>query len=679
MTLTVTCLPNASNPIVYRNAPVREVNIGPGGTFQIGTTMFSVIDAEVADPSASGVEETSFDRNELRNFEFRDAGMQMEMLATLPRIIDETPSDEDFAAKLVELLLEAIPRADAAAVVVYDIPEETSGGTESGSGTMANMVGSMAVATEKPSMIRVATRDEYSGRFRPSRRLIMSALDRRESIVHLWGQTDSDDEGDDDGPQFMVSDDLDWAFSTPILSDSCRGWCLYVSGITGEGEDDLGSDLRFAELMAQFIGSIRQVRTLQDQQTQLSSFFSPKIVESLTGEEAHMALIPSERDITVLFCDVRGFSRKSEQYQDDLHMLLTCVKEALAIMTNVILDADGTIADFQGDAALGFWGWPVTLENGEVPSCLAALLIHNEFKNPDAHGGLIDGFSVGIGVAHGNAISGQIGTSKQAKIGVFGPVVNQGSRLEGMTKQFGVPICIDEASANFVREHMPASQGRVRRLARVRPKGMAIALEVSELLTPANAPDAISDEIVETHENAVQAVIDGRWSEAIEILNGMPDADPKSFLLEHMGDTNNEPPEGWDGAFSLTKKETAKFAGFSEARLLAKAGLLKMWHRAPFRRRPANKYPLRFRIRSFYYKMGDFPILNRQLLHPQKAPSRSPFGDIPCGQIWSAVSSFPGVSSGRSSPKSKDPDRSPQLDSSVSPQGCRYQIGRQCP
>ena len=420
-------------------------------------------------------------------------------------------------------------------------------------GTIATYVGSMASATEKPVMMRVATRDEYSGRFRPSRRLIMSAFDRKESIVHLWGQGEGDD-GGDDGPQFTVSDDLDWAFATPILGDACRGWCLYVSGITGEGEDDLGSDLRFAELMAQFIASIRQVRTLQDQQTQLSSFFSPKIVESLTGEDAHMALIPSERDISVLFCDVRGFSRKSEQYSDDLHMLLTCVKEALGIMTNGILEADGTIADFQGDAALGFWGWPVTLENGAVPACIAALKVLNSFKHPENHGGLIDGFSVGIGVAHGNAIAGQIGTAKQAKIGVFGPVVNQGSRLEGMTKQFGVPICIDEQSANFVRKFMPPSEGRVRRLARVRPKGMDTALEVSELLPPADTPGVTSDEAIQVHEEAVEKVISGDWTEAIRILDQLPDGGPKAFLLEHMGDTNNEPPSDWDGAFSLTKK-----------------------------------------------------------------------------------------------------------------------------
>jgi len=61
--------------------------------------------------------------------------------------------------------------------------------------------------------------------------------------------------------------------------------------------------------MVQFIASVRSVRTLQETQTQLSSFFSPKVMESLIGEDAHLALVPQGRDISVLFCDVRGFSK----------------------------------------------------------------------------------------------------------------------------------------------------------------------------------------------------------------------------------------------------------------------------------------------------------------------------------------------------------------------------------
>ena len=247
---------------------------------------------------------------------------------------------------------------------------------------------------------------------------------------------------------------LNWAYCVPILNEASYGWCLYVSGAADQEVDpitkaDLGGDIRFTELMAQFVGSVRQLRLLEEQKTKFSSFFSPRVVESLTTAAGESALAPAKQDITVLFCDVRGFSRKSEQFQDDLHGLLACVRRALAAMTDAIIDFEGTIADFQGDAALGFWGWPVALADGPVDACRAALALHARFKAENIPGGSLEGFDIGVGVAHGTAIAGQIGTPRQAKVGVFGPVVNQGARLESMTRQFEVGIIVDEKTADY--------------------------------------------------------------------------------------------------------------------------------------------------------------------------------------------------------------------------------------
>jgi adenylate cyclase len=550
----VACMEAARNPIYVSGEGVRQASLQPGQSFIIGQTTFSVVGAEIVDDvSGDGPEEHAFDREALQSFEFRDAGQQIELLSKLPVILDEGPSDADFAAQLVELLLQGVARADAAAVVQYDVPDAGSLQTGPDEDDGAMLMEGAPVFPSEPAMMRVATADDYEGRFRPSRRLIMSTFTRRESIVHLW----SDDGGDDDdGPQFTVSDDLDWAFCTPLLSPSCRGWFLYVSGIADGDVDEaeLGGDLRFAELMAHFIGAVRQMRTLQETQTQLSSFFSPKVMESLTGENGHLALVPEERDISILFCDVQGFSRKSEQLKNDLHQLLTCMKEALSKMTGGILDADGTIADFQGDAALAFWGWPVKLEEGPVPACRAALMIQDEFLNPSDNADLLEGFKIGLGVSHGNAIAGQIGTPKQAKIGVFGPVVNQGARLESMTRQFKIGICIDEVTSDFCRRFLTPEEGRIRKLVRVRPKGMDIAITVHELMGPVGTPDTPSNEHIEVFETAVQAVVDGEWDKAKEILNCLEDEGPKEFLFLRMSELGDQPPADWDGAFRLAKK-----------------------------------------------------------------------------------------------------------------------------
>ena len=589
--LKVTCTAGAANPIIYDGRLQREINVGLGETFRIGTTEFRMalsrqaseapqavashslnrpqsnqvtldasdedsvhikrnVSPDLPDQSAvetaeveGDVEEHSYAADDLKHTQFADPKRQMELLANLPRMITAAESDVELALKLAGLLLDAIPQAVAVAVVQYSESVVTQ----------LKQSTSEQPDLPRPALMRVQTRETYEGRFVPSRRLLCRALKRAESNLHIWA-------GVAEGTEFTMSGSLNWAFCTPLAAESCAGWCLYVSGEGGKdgkslvSEDDLKGDLRFTELLAQFIGSIRQVRLLQEQKTQLSSFFSPKVIQSLTGRSAADVLKPSERDITVMFCDVRGFSKKAEQHRDNLQELLKCVRAALSAMTGGILDNDGTIADFQGDAALGFWGWPVALEEGPLPACLAALAVRAEFNRMPEEQGLLEGFSVGVGIAHGRAIAGQIGTRQQAKVGVFGPVVNQGSRLEGLTDQFGVGICVDESTAEFVRRLLPRKKGRIRKLACVRPKGMDTAIIVSELLPPFGHLSKVTDAMIERHEAAVAAIIAGQWTEALAILEALPSSGPKQFLLDRMAESDNRPPLGWTGSFSLTQK-----------------------------------------------------------------------------------------------------------------------------
>lgn len=543
----VSCVPTARNPILIAGGSTRELHLTDKQQFQIGQTLFEYLAPGLAEEATIGPELSDEDdadivglkAGDLSKFEFGDTKKQLQLLCDLPKMIGNAESDADLGHMLAGLLLEAIPEAVAVAVASYDRPEAER--LQAGDMDNSQLI--------RPSMMRVRTRDDYQGRFMPSRRLVGRSLKRQESSIHVWG--DRDESG-----RFTMSESLAWAFCVPVPSETSGGWCLYCAGQGGkEGSqlvtaETLEPDVRFAQLLAQFIGSIRQVRVLQDQKTQLSSFFSPKVIENLTA--GGDALAPSEKDITVLFCDVRGFSRKSEKHSNDLHYLLNCVKAALGAMTQGILAHDGAIADFQGDAALGFWGWPDGLESGAVPAALAALEIQDAFEN-SAGNELLEGFSVGLGIAHGNAIAGQIGTAQQAKIGVFGPVVNQGARLESMTKQYGVSICVDEKTAEFVRGYLGKKQARVRRLARVRPKGMDTSIVVHQLLKGSGSSD-VTDAQIENFEAALDLVIAGTWTQAIAKLKACPDEGPVQFLLARMSDYNNTPPADWDGAFSLANK-----------------------------------------------------------------------------------------------------------------------------
>lgn len=528
--LSVICLDTARNPVEYKGKHLKSAYVRIGESFQIGTTKFVLSQSEDAKEAASLLEAKAFGQEELKQIEFRDASRQMELIAQLPQIIAATKTDEDFAVQLVRLLLDALPRAEAAAVIRYpDLSKIESG---------------------QPLVMRWDSRAEMTTRFKPSRKLVKTALTDAKSVLHIWsGGAGSD--------PFTISGNLDWAICTPILGDACKGWCLYVSGASTGGvtSEKLKSDVRFTELISQFIGSIRQLRQLEKTHADMKQFFSPTVMETLSTDQATTLLVPKESDITVIFCDVRGFSKMTEQARQNLIALLERVSQALGVMTRGIVKYDGIIADFQGDAALGFWGWPVALDDGPLPACRAALAIYDGFSRAMTEAGhpLAD-FRIGIGISHGRAVAGKIGSTEQSKIGVFGPVVNLGSRLEGMTKQLRVPILIDDATAEYVRNVLTSGEARCRRLGKFQPSGMNTSLVISELLPPAEQSEYTNLYLTD-FESAVECVTSGDWSLALDLLRRMPQSDgARTFLHDYLTQHRGIPPAGWDGVIRLSSK-----------------------------------------------------------------------------------------------------------------------------
>lgn len=532
--LLVRRLESARNPIYLQEEDTQEFHLASGEQFRIGRTIFQFVSTDLDEDSPSPSEERSYHPDELRKVAFQNSDLRLEVLSKLPKVISQTKTDEDLAFRLVGLILEAIPTADAAAVVAFD---ELS-------------------PDARPKMMRWDSRNDEMGRFTPSRRLMIKSLQASQGLLHIWHDRD------ESNPAFTVSGSLDWAFCMPFREESSRGWCLYVSGQKDAGigqtigEEYLKGDLRFAELISEFIGAIRQVRMLSLQQAGLSQFFSPPVLETLRQIDGEKKLEPRESDIAVLFCDVRGFSKKSEQSQQNLSELLKRVSDALGVMTCGIIKYDGVIADFQGDAALGFWGWPTPKEDDRVSACRAALQIYQEFQHAmqdSSHS--LTGFQVGIGIAHGRAIAGKIGTTEQIKVGAFGPTVNLGSRLEGLTKQLRAAVLVDESTASYAREHLPRSEGRLRKLGRFRPAGMATELEVSQLLPPLELDSSVSDEDIATYEMAWTMFAAGKWREALDKLSELPVHDRvKDFLLLYIAQNNYEPPADWNGVIAMQSK-----------------------------------------------------------------------------------------------------------------------------
>jgi adenylate cyclase len=225
-------------------------------------------------------------------------------------------------------------------------------------------------------------------------------------------------------------------------------------------------------------------------------------------------------------------------------------------MTRHISAQGGVIGDFQGDAAMGFWGWPVAADDDPLKACRAALAIRAEFAAAAATPGhpLAD-FRMGIGLARGKGVAGRIGTPEHFVFTAFGPVVNLASRLEGMTKHLHVPIVIDENLLQIVRAGLGAKAGRTRLLGRVLPFGTETPVIVAELLPGEQELPELTGAHLAAYDVAVEHFMAGRWDEAYASLRTLPAGDrAQDFLAGQIVSQNRQPPADWNGVVKLPSK-----------------------------------------------------------------------------------------------------------------------------
>ncbi len=531
-------LSGATNLIFFDGQQVNSCRVHDDQQFVLGSTLFRVVLSRQPPlpQDAALVEKLTFSRQQLQKIRFHDADKQIDVLTHLPEVIWGSRTDFELYHRLVNLLLAGVAHAEAVAIVKLD----------------------------DDNLMRVLhwdRRHETAGKFRPSERLVAEAIKKRgSSVLHIWESQEQPN------AEYTAMAEFDWAFCTPVSEPVGDSWGLYVAGrldrpfvkepSTDTDSVSLQGDVKFTELVSEIISSVRRLNKLERQQAGLRQFFAPTILSAL-GDELNTDLLePRECDVTVMFCDLRGFSQQAEILADDLIGLLNRVSNALGVMTHHILAHGGVTGDFQGDAALGFWGWPFASDEAPLNACRAALGIRAEFARAiQTAGHALANFQMGIGIAHGNAVAGKIGTVDQVKVTVFGPVVNLASRLESMTSQLRVPILLDEATAEIVRHKLDRREGRTRRLAKVLPIGIETPTIVSELLPPESEWPELTDAHLEQYELGVKHFIDGHWEDAYHHLHNMPPYDrAQDFLTMLIAQNNRIAPPDWDGVVRLSAK-----------------------------------------------------------------------------------------------------------------------------
>ena len=184
-----------------------------------------------------------------------------------------------------------------------------------------------------------------------------------------------------------------------------------------------------------------------------AQYMSPEMVNRLAESNESLKLGGERKDMTMLFSDIRGFTKISEQYKQDPEALTDLINRLLTTLSNEILECEGTIDKYMGDCIMAFWNAPASQENHAELAIQAGVKMRRALKelNDELVGEGKLAMEIGIGINTGDCIVGNMGSDKRFDYTVLGDAVNLAARLEGQSGSYGVNIVLGEETA----KHMP--------------------------------------------------------------------------------------------------------------------------------------------------------------------------------------------------------------------------------
>ncbi|CAA7614216.1 adenylate/guanylate cyclase domain-containing protein [Magnetospirillum sp. UT-4] len=295
----------------------------------------------------------------------------------------------------------------------------------------------------------------------------------------------------------------------------------------------------------------------RDQKQQIAKTFGQyiptELVEEMNKTGQQVSVGGESREMTVLFSDVRGFTTISEGLNPQ--ELTTLMNAFLSPMTHIIHDYRGTIDKYMGDAIMAFWGAPLKDEDHARHAVQAALRMNVGMAE------LSESFvargwkplKIGIGLNTGVMNVGNMGSDFRLAYTVLGDAVNLGSRIESLTKQYGVSVMISE----YTKAKLPDLIAR--EMDRVRVKGKDQPVQILEPVGFEGEVDADTIRRIERHHEALVLYAQQKWDEARAILLALqaeePDRKIYAVYLDRIAHFIEEPPGAdWDGVYTHKEK-----------------------------------------------------------------------------------------------------------------------------
>lgn len=283
-------------------------------------------------------------------------------------------------------------------------------------------------------------------------------------------------------------------------------------------------------------------------------YLSPKIIDILTKDPSKLKLGGEEREVTIFFLDIAGFTTMSEALKPT--QLVEVMNQCLTTFTDIILKHDGLINKYIGDCIMAFWNAPADQPRHASMACLAALeciealpAINRIFKEQG-----LPSIDCRVGINTGIAVVGNMGSKERFDYTVLGDPVNLASRLEGANKQYNTHIMVSDSTYEKAKQDIEA-----RDLDLIRVKGKKEPRRVYELLA---RQSQLHEDVVlgrEKYHAAIAMYRQGDFQGAMsffeQTLDYMPN-DPvtKIYINRTQSFLEYPPPPGWDGVFDMKTK-----------------------------------------------------------------------------------------------------------------------------
>ncbi len=195
-----------------------------------------------------------------------------------------------------------------------------------------------------------------------------------------------------------------------------------------------------------FLRFILEFKLKQQIRKQFEHYLEPKMVKKLQQNPDLLKLGGETKELTFLFCDIRGFTPISEKYQTNPQGLTVVINKFLTPMTDIIMKNEGTIDKYMGDCIMAFWNAPIDTPKHKQLAVKSALEMIKKLKELNDSQGFGEGnkLNIGIGINSGKAVVGNMGSEQRFDYSVLGDAVNLASRLEGVSKNYDATLIVGE-------------------------------------------------------------------------------------------------------------------------------------------------------------------------------------------------------------------------------------------